>query len=165
MVELSQIPWSRKTLFYGIGNPGRQDDGLGPALISLLENQIPSWIKLESNYQLNIEDALLMADFDLVIFIDAAHSGSSPYHLSILYPEESLTFSTHALSPANVLGLCQKLYQKKPATYMLGIPGVAWNIADSLSPDASINLHETYKALTQALDPLKTWNAICTKSL
>ena len=52
----------RKILVYGYGNPGRQDDGLGVALVEELEQwvateKIPG-LDFDSNYQLNAEDAL-----------------------------------------------------------------------------------------------------------
>ena len=62
-----------KTLIYGIGNLARQDDGLGIRLIERLETAgPPEGMSLESNYQLNAEDALLIAPYDVVIFVDAA---------------------------------------------------------------------------------------------
>ena len=66
-----------KTLVYGIGNVGRQDDGLGIRLIQRLSDRIKELGKdetlvLESNYQLSIEDALLISTFDVAIFIDAS---------------------------------------------------------------------------------------------
>jgi len=62
-------------LIYGFGNPGREDDGLGIELARRLEDWskksgLPG-ITFDSNYQLNIEDAEVISEKDLVIFADA----------------------------------------------------------------------------------------------
>ena len=63
-------------LLYGYGNPGRQDDGLGNAFIDRIEEWIKEEglenIELDSNYQLNIEDAEAISNYDIAIFIDAS---------------------------------------------------------------------------------------------
>ena len=49
----------RPLLIYGIGESGRQDDGLGPAVVEQLAAAgVPDGITLESGYQLVPEDAL-----------------------------------------------------------------------------------------------------------
>ena len=48
--------------------PGRQDDGLGPALVELLEAAALEGVALDANYQLNVEDALACSQHDSVIF-------------------------------------------------------------------------------------------------
>ncbi|MFW5770323.1 MAG: Ni/Fe hydrogenase, partial [Spirochaetota bacterium] len=62
-------------MIYGYGNPGRQDDGVGNAVVDELEGfirerYIPG-VSFDSNYQLNIEDATVIYGKDLVIFVDA----------------------------------------------------------------------------------------------
>ncbi|MFL7814309.1 MAG: Ni/Fe hydrogenase, partial [Anaerolineales bacterium] len=65
-----------QVLVYGYGNPGRQDDGLGIALVDKLEEwasqQGLDGVQFENNYQLNIEDAEAISGKDLVIFADAS---------------------------------------------------------------------------------------------
>jgi len=48
-------------LVYGYGNPGRGDDGLGPALVEALELLGATGLDCESDYQLAIEDAACLA--------------------------------------------------------------------------------------------------------
>ena len=64
-----------KILFYGYGNPGRQDDGLGICFVEEMEKFVRdkdiSDISFDSNYQLNIEDADTIKNYDLVFFCDA----------------------------------------------------------------------------------------------
>ncbi|MCD6565713.1 MAG: hypothetical protein J7K53_07185, partial [Bacteroidales bacterium] len=62
-------------LIYGYGNPGREDDGLGNAFVGAIRSWIEknklTHIEIDSNYQLNIEDADIMARNDIVLFVDA----------------------------------------------------------------------------------------------
>ena len=58
------------------GNPGRKDDGPGNAFVEVIrlwieKNKLTN-IELDSNYQLNIEDADMMARNDIVLFVDAS---------------------------------------------------------------------------------------------
>ena len=62
----------KRVLIYGYGNPGRQDDGLGIELTKMIQNWIDEHklecMTTENNYQLNIEDAELMSEWDIVCF-------------------------------------------------------------------------------------------------
>ena len=121
---------ARPILVYGYGNPGRQDDGLGPALVEQLE----AWAKAEkisgvafdSNYQLNAEDALAVAESRQVVFVDAAREGDSPFAFRKLAPQKKISFSTHAMPPESVLALADELYGARPPAWILAIRGEAW---------------------------------------
>lgn len=150
--ELNQIDFesAQRILFLGVGNIGRQDDGLGIYLIERLQAaQIPSRFTCEANYQLNIEDALLISTYDLVIFVDASKepNAKAPFGIRKLEPAHEMTFSTHAMSFKSILALCEELYQKNPKTYVLSLPGYEWEIGDTLSPKAEQNLQAAYDAL------------------
>ncbi|HEX2694485.1 MAG TPA: hydrogenase maturation protease, partial [Acidobacteriota bacterium] len=94
-----------RTLVIGIGNPGRGDDGLGPALVELLEAAGLEGAVFDSNYQLNIEDALACSKVETVIFADASETGEAPFAFTELEPAYEIAFTTHELSPAAVLAL------------------------------------------------------------
>jgi len=86
-----------KVLILGIGNPGRGDDGLGPALIERLQQNSPARSNLlnaervcEFRYQLNVEDALTIKDYDAVVFTDATTTGDSPARLTEIGPADSI---------------------------------------------------------------------------
>ncbi len=69
---------SPRVLVYGYGNPGRLDDGLGPALVRELSRRgLRAEADLETAYQLQVEDAARVAEYDLVIFADAAPASTS----------------------------------------------------------------------------------------
>ena len=63
-------------LIYGIGNVGRQDDGLGWAFVDWLQSQgLCSNADMQRNYQLLLEDAELISNKERVLFIDATERG------------------------------------------------------------------------------------------
>jgi hydrogenase maturation protease len=137
----------KRILIYAFGNPGRQDDGLGNRFVEELE----PWLKenghdqvtTESNYQLNIEDADNIKDMDIVVFVDASTEDIGDYHLGLVEPSEGRSeFTMHAASPAYILALCIKLYQKHPETYLLQIRGYEWEFLEKLSPRAEQNLSQ-----------------------
>jgi hydrogenase maturation protease len=129
-----------KIVVYGYGNPGRQDDGLGPAVARRIEEMGISGVATESNYQLNIEDATIIADADCVIFVDASLSGDGPFNFAEIEPAGEITFTTHSMSPQSVLALCQDLFDRKVRAYLMGIRGYEWDFVEGLSPDAEKNL-------------------------
>ncbi len=129
-----------KILVYGVGNPGRGDDGLGPALVDLLATAEIEGVALDSNYQLNVEDALACSEHETVIFADASETAEAPFSFTELEPAREIAFTTHELSPASVLALCEELYGRRPRAWTLAIRGYAWDLGEGLSPRAEINL-------------------------
>ena len=133
-----------KILLFGYGNPGRQDDGLGIAFVDAIkawaEKEGLQGIKFESNYQLNIEDADLIADKDLVIFADASTEELDDFCISVVDGSANVTFTTHAASPGYIVQLCKELFEKKPAVYLLHIKGYEWEFKEGFSREAAANL-------------------------
>src|ERR1700736_2899505 len=63
---------SDSCLIYGIGNVGRQDDGLGWAFVDWLQAEDRcSNAEMLKGYQLLLEDAELISNKERVLFIDA----------------------------------------------------------------------------------------------
>ena len=148
-----EIP-SRSILIYGYGNPGRQDDGLGVALVEELEAWAQaegiSGVVFDSNYQLNAEDALAVAESRKIVFVDAAKAGEAPFEFRPLFPQNEIAFSTHAMSPESVLALAAELYGKKPPAWLLAIRGYAWEPNEAPTAAALANL-------AAARDFLQAW--------
>ena len=116
----------KKILIYGIGNPGRGDDGLGWEVISRILDQKHPDIDFYYQYQLQVEDALLLRSYESVIFVDASKVASPPFTLEPVFPKAHLPIYTHFLSMENLLGLCQELYGYFPRTHVLGSRGYEW---------------------------------------
>ncbi|HRZ28952.1 MAG TPA: hydrogenase maturation protease [Spirochaetota bacterium] len=143
-----------KIVVYGYGNPGRQDDGLGPAMARRIGESGISGVETDSNYQLNIEDAAFIADADCVVFVDASLAGDGPFDFVEIGPSEEITFTTHSVSPQSVLALCQDLFGRNVRAYLMGIRGYAWDFAEGLSPDAEKNLDAAHDYLRSFINDL-----------
>jgi hydrogenase maturation protease len=141
-----------KLLVYGYGNPGRQDDALGPffseAIEKWAEEQGIDGITEDTNFQLNAEDALLLKDNDIVVFVDASKEEIQDIWFRELEPAAKVEFSTHFMRPASVLAFAKDLYQVTPKAYLLSIKGYEWEFNLPLSAQAESNL-------AKALDFLK----------
>lgn len=137
-------------MVYGVGNPGRQDDGLGPALIAILEKKKAN-LTLEAAYQLQVEDSLLFSEQDMVIIVDALKTGNKPFIFKKIKPKRDFTFTSHSLSAEAVAFLCQKLYERTPEVYILGIRGYEFNPGEKLSQKARSNLREALAYLMELL--------------
>ena len=134
-----------KTLIFGIGNNGRQDDGLGWSFLALLETD--DWpFDLEYRYQLQIEDAELISRYDNVIFVDASKTEfEEGFKLYPCMPVDNYSFSTHALAPETILYITNKLYNHQPNAQVLAIQGVDWELEIGLSNIAADNLVKAYQ--------------------
>jgi hydrogenase maturation protease len=142
-----------RVLVYGYGNPGRLDDGLGPALVEALATRGPGAdVALETGYQLQVEDAALVAPYDLVIFADAHASCPAPFELRELEPLHDADFTTHSLAPEALLALARDLYGSRARGFTLGIRGVRFDdYGEGLSPAARRHLDAAAEFLRQAL--------------
>jgi hydrogenase maturation protease len=154
-----------KILIYGYGNPGRQDDGLGAAFITEAEQWIAKQkiehIALDTNYQLNIEDAQLISEYDKVIFVDASIEQIDSYSFTKVIPSDAkVEFTMHAVSPAFVVDLCQKIFDKTPEAFLLHLKGYNWDFEEKLSEKAKENLSAALNFFYQLIDEKVEWNEI-----
>jgi len=143
----------QKILIYGYGNPGRQDDGLGPRFIELCD----AWIReqnltnmfTDTNYQLNIEDAAEIAGYDTVVFVDASVvEDLENFKLETVEPDDArIEFTMHAVSVSYVVDLCQKIYNKSPKACVLHIRGYEYDFKEELTPKAAENMHAAFAYL------------------
>lgn len=123
----------------GYGNPGRGDDGLGPALAERMAD-LPE-VMVTSDYQLTVDHALLIADARIVVFADALMGADTPYEFHPVAASTADDVTSHSLSPQAVLGLCRTLYQHTPQAFVLGITGHDFGeVREGLSPLAQNNL-------------------------
>jgi hydrogenase maturation protease len=121
-------------LLLAIGNDGRQDDGLGWAFGQAMEASEIFRGDIVYRYQLQVEDALLIADQPTVVFVDACREElPAGFDLTPLHPAADFGVTTHQLSPATVLSLAKQLYNAHPQAYLLKIMGVEWGLKRGLS--------------------------------
>ncbi len=130
-----------KVLVIGFGNPGRGDDGLGPAFAEAVEKlEIPG-VAVEADYQLNVEDAAAAAENHVVLFVDADAVGPEPYSFKEIEPKPAFSFSSHSTEPEAVLALAHELFDSSVKGYLLGIHGYHFDeFSESFTKKAEINL-------------------------
>ena len=140
-----------RILVLGYGNPGRQDDGLGPAVSAQIDALGWPHVTAYDNYQLNIEDALEVADHDVVWFVDATKTGPSPFAIAPIAPAESLEFTSHFVRPEAILALADRYYGATPQAFLLAIRGYAFEFIEALTPAAADNLQRAVAMLKDQL--------------
>lgn len=139
-------------LLLGFGNPARGDDALGPACIQEIERQAIPNVTTEADYQLSVEDAATIAQYDIVIFVDAALQGDEPFSFARISPQREFTLSTHAVSPEMVLGMAVDFFNAQTDAYILGIRGYSFEMfTEHLSEKATGNLHRAVAFLVSVL--------------
>jgi hydrogenase maturation protease len=136
---------------WGIGNPGRRDDGLGIELVRRIEERGLDFLHCEANYQLNIEDAYDIAGADVVVFIDASMEACAPYEFTRIMPSRNISFTTHALDAESVLALCEEINGSSPAAFMLAVRGYEWELGEGLSKEAADGLERATGFLLRVL--------------
>lgn len=133
-----------KILLYGYGNPGRQDDGLGYTIAEEIER----WCKEKNilnidvtyNYQLNIEDAEIIAHYDVVIFVDASVETVDPFLYEKVQPSLNTKFTMHSVTPSFVVALSKQLFDAEVSAFQLHIKGEQWGFMEPISTSAWCNL-------------------------
>ncbi|MGX1495339.1 hydrogenase maturation protease [Labrenzia sp. MBR-25] len=141
-------------LLIGYGNPGRGDDGLGPALSEAVAARSLPGLEVDTDYQLVAEHALAVSSHDVVIFADAEIGGEGAYSFREIAPGAPEVLGSHSLVPETVLALCETLYAASPKAFVLGISGYEYGeVKEGLSTKAAANLAEAEAFL---LDWLQT---------
>ena len=130
----------KKILVIGIGNIGRQDDGLGWLILDHIVGEF-KFVDIEYRYQLQIEDAELASNYSVVIFADATKEQvDDGFYLKNCKASTTYGLSTHAVHPETIVGLTNNLYHKYPEAFILGIQGYHWELKNGVSEKALDNL-------------------------
>ena len=130
-------------ILLAIGNASRGDDGLGWAFARAVEDDDRFEGRVEYRYQLQVEDAGLVAGCSRVIFVDAwQNAGDEPFRWSEVGTSADLTYTTHRLTPQAVMHLCKELFDRMPEAHLLAIAGEDWALGSPLSPRADANLEQ-----------------------
>ncbi|MFW6180796.1 MAG: hydrogenase maturation protease, partial [Spirochaetota bacterium] len=135
-----------RVLVYGYGNPGRQDDGIGPAVVGEIDREIKrgtfSLVDTDANYQLGIEDAAQIGGYDLVLFVDTAVDQEAEVTVRKVEPGAEITFTSHFVKPESVLAMCEDLYGSTPSSWIIGVRGYSFEYAEGLTPQAERNFRQ-----------------------
>lgn len=129
-----------RILVIGYGNPGRQDDGLGPAAAEAIAALNWPGVTTWDNDQLTIEDAVDVAAHPIVWFVDADRAGPEPMSVRPLTPALDIQFTSHLVSPETVLAIARQQFGARPEAHLLGIRGYTFDFDEGLSDAAARNL-------------------------
>lgn len=142
-------PLSTFDLIYGIGNVGRQDDGLGWAFIDEMEKRGDINATLVRHYQLFFEDVDLLRRHNKVLFVDATKDEQTENHsISQVKPKLDDSFTSHAITVQTILALCQNVYQSFPDVWLLVIKGNEWELKLGLTECAKKRLEHAIQDVT-----------------
>lgn len=143
---ISSIETHKPVLLLGYGNSSRGDDGLGPALLEMIEEErvlgrAPDIFDTLTDYQLQIEHVLDLQKRQLVVFIDASLSATAPFDYSCLEPCRDNSYTSHAMSPASLLAVYEKVCSEPLAdAYLLGICAYQFDLGTSITAQAREHL-------------------------
>ena len=159
---------NKSLLIIAVGNPSRGDDALGPSFLEcLVELQEPLHksddIELLTDFQLQIEHAVDLENRTLALFVDASVSCRSPFEFTRLQPAEDVGYTSHALSPAVVLQVYRQINtDPPPPAFQLAIRGESFELGESLSAVAQVNLASALEFTHQLLmmPEIETWNRL-----
>jgi hydrogenase maturation protease len=146
------VPLTARVLLIGYGNPGRGDDGLGPALAETIEALALPGLTVDIDYQLTVDHAARIAAHDLVVFADAMIGLATPFRFSEIARTAPETLGSHQVSPEAALALAEMLFGHAPPGWVLAIAGKAFGeVHEGLSQTAQTNLAQAVEFLTEWL--------------
>lgn len=135
----------------GYGNELRSDDGIGQRVAKTLH---VSNVKSIAVHQLTPELAEILANTDLVIFVDAClMSESYQVQVQSLSPASFNVIAGHTADPRSLLALTQALYDYCPQAWWIKVPGVNFELGDRLSPIAETGVAIALQQITQIVEP------------
>ena len=154
-----------RTLVIGYGNPSRQDDGVGLAVVNGLRARAGRTLLEEGEdgfdglgqaldtlflQQLSPELAETLADYDHLVLVDA-HLGGSPglVHRTELDPRAEAAIVSHHFRPGTMLALTLQLYGRAPSAELVSVRGFAFDFTSEMSP-------ETAEGVAQVIEDLWT---------
>ena len=143
-----------RTLIIGIGNPLRGDDGIGWDVASELSSELRrDDVQVLATHQLTPELSDWVSRADRVFFIDAARSGDpGTLRCQPVLPVAPPARLSHALSPATLLNMAERLYGRCPTAYLLTIAGDSFDSGESLSAAVSSALPALRAQLHRLID-------------
>lgn len=138
-----------RILIVAYGNPLRGDDGVAWHVAELLRGELsPDEAEILCVHQLMPELAESVSRSSGTIFIDARENGEPGqiYQARVAQQAET-SFSTHVLTPAQVMALADALYGNRPEAYELSVPGESFLHSEELSPTLKSALPQMVEAV------------------
>jgi hydrogenase maturation protease len=129
-------------LIFAIGNESRGDDALAPLLVRQLQSEdTGARIEFIEDFQLQVEHVTDLAERSTVLFVDADMSCDAPFHFSEIAAAQDQSYTSHAMTPFALLHTFRQVYgANAPHSFLLRIRGYGFELGESLSNEASLNL-------------------------
>lgn len=152
-----------RVLVIGYGNPSRQDDGVGLAVVNGLRmragqapldegddgfNDLGRQLDTLFLQQLSPELAETLIDYDHVVLVDA-HFGIYPelVHHADLDPQAEAAIVSHHFKPGTLLALAHQLYGRAPTGELISVRGYAFDFTSRLSPQTAEGVAQVVEEL------------------
>ncbi len=155
-----------KLVVFGWGNVSRGDDGIGPLLLSRIEQAGWDDAILIEDYQLQLEHALDLVGAELALFIDAGTGTPAPFAFREIFPKQGMTHTSHALPPESVLAVFfQVAGQAPPPSFLLCVRGENFELGAGLSAEGAARLEPAWHFLQslRATPEPERWRALVDK--
>lgn len=136
------------TLVIVCGSSIRGDDGVGGRVADELERAERVGIELLRVHQLTPELADDVAKAGRTIIVDAILGKRSSLQRVTAHPGTALT---HYLTAQTLVGLVERLYEKKSEVYLLTVPGSSFSLSEQLSVPAERAAHRAARRLIRFL--------------
>ena len=129
----------RVVLFFA-GNEARGDDALGALLGARAQTLSYPALTVHQEFQFQIEHALDLPEDGLVLFVDAHATQEVPLRLQALLPARDCAVCSHALAPAEVLAVAQRIGRALPPAWVLSLRARSFGLGEGLSPSGQLVL-------------------------
>lgn len=142
-----------RVLLIGYGNASRRDDGVALHVLNRLRESWgrpaltaadDGWDELGGTrdtlflQQLTPELAATVAQYDRVIFLDAAlPAAEEAVRVERVASGYRLAAISHHLEPGALLALSERLYGKTPEGYLVSVRGADFDFGEELSPETA----------------------------
>jgi len=140
-----------RVLVAGIGNVFLGDDGFGCALARRVSFEGVDVVDFGIR---GMDLAYALADYDVVVFLDATPRGEAPGTLYLIEPDLDglpLDVDAHAMHPVSVLALAKTLGGELPRTLVLGCEPAGVEEFTDLSEPVQAALEPAAKLLEEVL--------------
>lgn len=124
------------TLIIGYGNSLRSDDGIGLKVASEVEQSGLPGTRSRQEHQLTPELSATIAEFDRVIFVDAAINCEKVQLQQIQSRQATGTQLGHHCDARSLLAMTEVLYGNVPEAWLITIPAANFEFGEGFSPKA-----------------------------
>ena len=151
---------AHNTIFIGVGNPFRSDDGAGRLVVQCLRTEISRRVKVLEETGDGAELLEAWKEADCVFLVDAVQSGAPPGTIHRLdarvekLPTWFSRSSTHSFGVAEAIELARTMGELPDQVIVYGIEGLDFSVGTELSPDVAKALPAAANLILQEIPHL-----------